>query len=137
MFDRYNLEKGSIVKEIERNCLEKLLATIEFEKGIRSKKELHIIEENIAGSTLDIWGEKNIPHPKLTQYEIYKCFILRYELAFSGFINPIVDLYHYTLKDIVYYDKIMEVTEDNIDQCFERGKLIDKKCYLQMQTYVL
>ena len=98
---------------------------------------VHIIEENIAGSTLDIWGEKNIPHPKLTQYEIYKCFILRYELAFSGFINPIVDLYHYTLKDIVYYDKIMEVKEDNIDQCFERGKLIDKKCYLQIQTYVL
>ena len=115
------------MREIERSCIEKLLAMKELENGNRITRELLVAEENIADSTLDIWCEKDVvPHPKLTQYEIYKCFILRFELAFSGFVNPVVDLFHYTLKDIAFCDKIEGVTESNIEQCYRNGMVFDK-----------
>ena len=89
--------------------LEKLVrGEFKLEEGIQRKKELMITEDNICKSTLDIWCRKEEFHPELFQYEVYKCFILRFDLSYSCFFNPEVDMFHYTLKDIVYTDKIDE-----------------------------
>lgn len=113
---------------------------IKLEKGVQCKKEIKIIENNIVDSTLDIWCRKQIYHPELIQYEVYKCFIIKYELAYAGFFNPNVDWYHYTLKDIAYTDKIDEFPRDmsessveylgrkgmDAKQFFENSMILDK-----------
>ena len=119
------MEGWIAVRLSEKKCLERLLAIKEFDE-VQRKRELHINEEYIAESTLDIWCKKRVPYPKLIQYEVYKCFILKFELAFSGFINPVVDLFHYTLKDIVFCDNVDEVRESNIENLFEKGIKINK-----------
>lgn len=111
---------------------------VELGRGIQSEKKIKIVEDYISQSTLDIWCEKEVFHPKLTQYEIHKCFILKFELAHSAFFNPTVDLYHYTFKDIVLCNRIEKVTEDNIIEYFEKGGFVDKKGttkYIQYTTY--
>lgn len=75
------------MKDSEINCLKKLLAIKEIEKGFGSKMEWHIITDHIAESTLDIWTSKDFKHPKLFQYKVYKNFILRFDMVFSGFIS--------------------------------------------------
>lgn len=120
------MEGWFTVRLSEKICLVQLLAIKEFEEDIQSKREMKINEDYMVESTLDIWCKKREAYPKLIQYEIHKCFILKFELAFSGFINPVVDLFHYTLKDIVFCDKIDEVTEDNIEQYYGRGMILDK-----------
>ena len=114
------------MKEIEKYCLNRLITKVGIEKGNRYEKETHIVEENISQSTLDIWTEKNVFFPEVFQYESYKCFILKFELAFGGFINPKVDLFHYTLKDVVYCKKSSQINSGNIRYFYENGMLIDK-----------
>lgn len=92
---------------------------IKLEKDVQYKKEIKITENNIVDSTLDIWCRKQISNPELIQYEVYKCFILKYELAYAGFFNPNVDWYHYTLKDIAYTDKIDEFPGDMSESSVE------------------
>ena len=119
------MEGWIAVRLSEKKCLERLFAIKEFEE-VQRKREVYINEEHIAESTLDIWCKKRVPYPKLVQYEVHKCFILKFELAFSGFINPVVDLFHYTLKDIVFLDNVDGVTESNIEYFFEKGFKINK-----------
>ena len=59
------------MKDLERYCLERLITIVDINKEIENKKELHIVKECMAESTLDIWCEKKEVHPKLIQYEIY------------------------------------------------------------------
>ena len=100
--------------------LEKLVrGEFKLEEGIQRKKELMISEDNICKSTLDIWCRKEEFHPELFQYEVYKCFILRSDLSYSCFFNPEVDMYHYTLKDIAYTDKIDEFRSGNAKEFFD------------------
>ena len=98
--------------------------TVELEKGFQYKKEIRVKEDCIKQSTLDIWCEKEVFHPEVIQYEIHKCFILKFELLFSMFFNSAVNLYHYTFKDMVLCNKIEKVTEKNIAEYFENGELV-------------
>lgn len=80
--------------------LEKLVrGEFKLEEGIQRKKELMITEDNICKSTLDIWCRKEEFHPELFQYEVYKCFILRFDLSYSCFFNPEVDMLGLRLGD--------------------------------------
>ena len=97
---------------------------VELENGFQYKKEIRIEEDCIKRSTLDIWCKKEVFHSELIQYEIHKCYILKFELLFSMFLNSAVDLFHYTLKDMILCDKIEEVTEENIAEYFESGELV-------------
>lgn len=106
-----------------------MLTIKEIEANFKNKMEWHIIKDHLAESTLDIWTSKEFQHPKLYQYKIYKDYILRFDLAFSGFISPAIDLFHYNLKDMVQCDRIAEVTTKNIEQYFETGTLINKHTY--------
>lgn len=115
-----------MVREIEKNCLNKLISSTGLEKEIQCKREVQIIEDCIKESTLDIWGIKSMFFPEINQYEIYKCFILKFEFSFAGFINSKVDCFHYTLKKIAYCDKIELVNADNIKEFFESGMIVDK-----------
>lgn len=119
------MEGWIAVRLSEKKCLERLLAIKEFDE-VQRKREVYINEEHIAESTLDIWCKKRVPYPKLIQYEVYKCFILKFELAFSGFINPVVDLFHYTLKDIVFCDNVNEINSKNIANMFESSRKVNK-----------
>jgi len=104
-------------------------------KGIQCKKVIKIIEENIYNSTLDIWCKKEMQHPKLIQYEVYKCFVLKFELADSGFFHPEIDIFQYTLKCVAYAENIDEFPiyfsddEESLelaDQFFDNCKIIGK-----------
>ena len=97
---------------------------VELEKWFQYKKEIRIKEDCIKQSTLDICCKKEVFHPELIQYEIHKCYILKFELLFSMFLNSTVDLYHYTFKDMILCDKIEKVTEENIVEYFENGELV-------------
>ena len=111
---------------------------VELGKGIQCKKEIKIIEDCISQSTIDIWCEKRVFHPKLLQYEVYKCFILKFELSYSGFFHPTIDLYHYAFKDIVLCNTIEKVTEDNITEYYENGEFVDREGntkYIRYTTY--
>ena len=116
---------------LEKRCLDRLFITEEFNEGTQSKKELHINEECMAKSRLDIWSRKNSAIPKDIQYEIYKGFILKFEIAFSAFVNLKADLFHYTLKGISYCGNIDEVECDRLEEIYERneksGKYISLK----------
>jgi len=108
-------------------CLNKLLnGNPELEIGVQCKKELKLIEESIADSTLDIWCKKNIYFPKLVQREVYKCFILEFDMAFSAFIHTKVDLYHYTLKNVYLCNKINDMDKDNVNDILSSCIKIDK-----------
>lgn len=89
---------------------------VELRKDVQCKKEIRIIEDNIYNSTLDIWCKKEVEHPRLIQYEVYKCFVLKYELAYSGFFHPEFDIFHYTLKSIAYTDNIDDFPIDSGDE---------------------
>ena len=101
---------------------------VDLGKDIQCKKEIKIMEDSIYNSTLDIWCKKEVQHPKLIQYEVYKCFIMKYEFAYSGLFNPDVNLYHYTLKDIAYTDKIDNFWGDSADadKFFASCLIVDK-----------
>lgn len=117
--------------------LEKLVrGEFKLEEGIQRKKELMITEDNICKSTLDIWCRKEEFHPELFQYEVYKCFILRFDLSYSCFFNPEVDMYHYTLKDIAYTDKIDEFRSGNAKEFFDNCMIIDKKTSSEFVNHV-
>ena len=64
-----------------------MISNFELEKGVSCKREVQIIADNIVESTLDIWSIKSIFFPEINQYEIYKCFILKFEFSFAGFIS--------------------------------------------------
>ena len=115
------------MKDSELKCLNKLLTIKEIEANFKNKMEWHIIKDHLAESTLDIWTSKDFKHPKLYQYKVYQNFILRYDLAFSGFINPVVDLFHYNLKDVVRCDEIDKITVNNIEEYFKTGTKINKQ----------
>ena len=101
---------------------------VDLGKDVQCKKEIKIMEDCIYNSTLDIWCKKELQHPKLIQYEVYKCFIMKYEFAYSGLFNPDVSLYHYTLKDIAYTDKINDFSGNDINAniFFENCLIIDR-----------
>lgn len=113
------------MKKIEKYYLNKLISGIVLEKGVQCKKEVRIIEDCIKESTLDIWTTKNVFFPEINQYEVYKCFILKFEFCFGAFINSYVDLFHYTLKEIIYCDKVDEINANNIKIYFQNGLKLD------------
>lgn len=108
-------------------CLDKLLnGDSDLEIGVQYKKELRLIEDSITESTLDIWCKKNIIFPKQVQNEIYKCFILEFDMAFSAFIHPEIDLFHYTLKNIYFCDRIIKINDNEINDIFENCIKVNK-----------
>lgn len=113
------------MKERDKYCLNKLLSGIDLENGIQCKREIHIIKECLWESTLDIWSVKSVFFSEINQYEIYKCFILKFEFSFAGFMNPNVDLFHYMLKGIAYSDKVDKINANNIKTFYENSLILD------------
>lgn len=89
-----------------------------LESNVQCKKELKIVSDNLKESTLTIICRKDVFHPKLKQYELHDGFILRFENAFSMFIHPEYDVFHYILKDLIPYDGTYELTEVNFERIF-------------------
>lgn len=113
------------------------MSSVELEKGVSCKREVRITTDSIMESTLDIWGVKSMFFPEINQYEIYKCFILKFEFSFAGFINPKVDLFHYTLKYIAYCDKVDEINVNNIREYFENSMILDKHAGIELIKKVI
>ena len=81
------------------------------------KKEVYINEDYVADSTLDIWSTE---HPGTVKYILCKCFILKFI-----FESNEDDKYHFVMNDMVFYEKHLEVNEDNIEECFNNGDQLD------------
>lgn len=75
-----------------------LQGEIRLDEGVKCKKEVSIVEDNISESTLDIWCKKDVLFPSISQYESHGNNALEFEFAFGIFIDEDVNLYHYTLK---------------------------------------
>ncbi len=87
------------MSDVIKVYLNKILnGEIRFDEGIKCKKEVSIVEDNISESTLDIWCKKDVLFPGISQYESHGNKALEFKFAFGIFINEDVDLYHYTLK---------------------------------------
>ena len=126
-----------MVREIEKYCLNRLISSRGLEKEIQCKREVQITDDCIMESTLDIWGIKSMFFPETNQYEIYKCFILKYEFSFDGFVNSKIDLFHYTLQKISYCDRIERVNSNNIKEFFESGMIFDKHTSIEFIKKVI
>lgn len=81
------------------------------------KKEVFVNEDYVADSTLDIWSTE---HPGTVQYILCKCFILKFI-----FESNEDDKYHYVMDDMAFYENHLEVNEDNIEECFNKGEQLD------------
>lgn len=83
-------------------------------------KKINIIEDKISDSTLDLLCGLDMKEPKTYQYILYKCFIFEFVL------NTVNNMqFHYVLNRMSFYNKDKEVTDENIENCFNRGTLLD------------
>lgn len=96
-----------------------------LENGAEYKKELRIVEENLVDSTLDIWAKKDVAFPELEQYEMHNGYRIKFEFAFSCFVNPEFDLFHYTVVDIAVCEDIDNVNNNNIRDMYAKSMKID------------
>lgn len=81
------------------------------------KKEVYINEDYVADSTVDIWSTEHLGN---IQYILHKCSILKFILESND-----GNKYHYVMNDLSFYLNHLEVTDENIEECFNNGDQMD------------
>lgn len=95
----YKRDKALIQKALDYNPSADVFGLgIYTNKGNTSRKEVYIDNDFFANSTLDIWQTKDLFCPEITQYIKHNNLTMEFELSFACFMNPDIDLYHYTFK---------------------------------------